>query len=301
LALLGTGTEDTGIITGIVPTREWDFALDWKNKLAVARTPKVRVVDKFGYNGAVGTSAEEDIWSVGGEETLLTSGATMYASCTDNTNGVGQVIRVFGLNEKWEQVYGQVTLTGQTQAEVKDMTGTAMTFTRIHRAYQTSGGADPVGDVYIAESDDLTAGVPDTATKIHGFIDYTNAAQQTQKAVYTIPRGHVGIVTETHGYLVTPTGTARSCRIGLETASLATGATYDSPSWQPRRAREQYVVGTAGSAQWDHRFRSGVYCPPLTNVAVRGIATGSECAIYASFSVTVIPVDSSSTYATDVP
>jgi hypothetical protein len=260
-------------------------------RVACGLVPEVHVIDKFGYNSAVGTGGEEDIWSVGGEETMLTSGATMYVSCTDNVNGVGQTIRVYGLNENWHQVYGQAVLTGNTQAEIKDMDGGAMTFTRIHRAFQSSAGADPVGDVYIAESDTLTGGVPDTATKIHGKVDYTNAAQQTQKAIFTIPRDHIGLIYEVQGYLATPTtGSARSCTLRIETADLVSGASPDNPSWKPRRAREEYVVGTTGSGQFEHKMFSPIFCGPLTDVHLRGIAFGAACGVYGSFEILILPL-----------
>lgn len=262
--------------------------LDMGAQLALRTTAKdLRTIHKFGKNEDVGTS-EEDIWAVGGDETLLTSAATMYASSEDNTNGVGQVIKVEGLDSNWALQEGRVTLTGQTQAPITLDDGSAATWTRIHRAYQISAAPDPVGDVWIAETDTLTLGVPDTATKVHGFIDYTDAAQQTEKAILTVPAGYVALIYGIQAYMDSPTsGAARFCNVGLEVAPLADGATVASPSWSPRRRIMEVVVSTV-TTDVEHMLLWPLLADELTNIHLRGKASAASN-ISASFEVILVP------------
>ena len=262
--------------------------LDKGALLALRTSAKdIRTIHKFGRNTDVGTS-EEDIWSVGGDETLLTSAATMYASCEDNTNGVGQVIKVEGLGPNWELQEGRVTLTGQSQAPITKVDGIAATWTRIHRAYQISAAPDPVDDVWIAEADTLTLGVPNTATKIHALIDYTDAAQQTEKALLTVPAGYAGLIYGAQAYMDDPTtGAARFCNVGLEVAELAEGANVASPLWAPRRRVMSLVVSTAHVAV-EHMLLWPIVVDELTNIHLRAKAS-IESNISGSFELILVP------------
>lgn len=140
-------------------------------------------VDKFGNNPNIGTLTDpEDVWSQGGTYTFLSSAATLYASCSAAST---VTIFVEGLDANYNIQTATVTLNGQNQAEI----GSGLTWLRVYRAYNSSG-TNLAGDVYIAETDDLTGGVPDTASKIKAKI-LTNE-QQTLMAIYTIPAGYTG-------------------------------------------------------------------------------------------------------------
>jgi len=256
-------------------TQEGRLIGDWKDKVAMGHYPRVFATLKFGRNATVGTS-EEDIWSVGGKETLLSAPAAMYASCEDNTNGVGQRIYVQGLGSSWELKEGYVILTGQTQARILDADGTEGTWTRIFRAYQVSAAPDPVGDVWIAEADTLTAGVPDTATKIHALVEYTDAAQQTEKAQFTIPASCTGLFYGSQAFLAGATsGSARFVEIGIEIQGLAHGADVDSPVWTPWRRIDTYSVSTVTTAA-EHMLLWPIVLPELTNVHMRVKASNTS-------------------------
>lgn len=246
-------------------------------------------VRKFGERLSVGT-AEEDLWNgPDNKETLLTTGVTHYLSCTDNTNGVGQRMRVEGLDENWEVQYGYGILTGQTQAAIVKDDGSAALWTRISRAFQVSAVPDPVGDVYIAESDTLTAGVPDTSAKVHGYLDFaTDAAHQTEKAMYTVPAAHVGLILDITGGIEHSGGSTRAADFFLEVQELAFDATASSPAWAPfRRVQEMDV--NSGATVWNQEyFHVPFIVGPLTNIHLRAAASASSDLI-GSFEVIVIP------------
>jgi hypothetical protein len=264
------------------------FAGDWETRVSLGQWPDTVAVTKFGRNPAVGTT-EEDIWEPGGLQNLIAVGVTMYASCEDNVNGVGQVLFVEGLDENWDIQEGQVILNGQAQVAVTKEDGSAATWTRIHRAYQISAEPDPVGDVWFAESDTLTLGVPDTATKVHAFINFTQAAQQTQQVGYTIPRNYVGVLYHFEAsVLKAATGARRSPEVGIEIQNLAEGATAESPTWAPWRRLYTVALDTEGGVAHEQSFRVPLVFPELTNVNARATAA-SPSDVFALYELVLIP------------
>jgi len=245
----------------------------WRYRVAAGEISGVQVVRKFGANPAVSTT-EEDLWNQGGEETLLTTAATMYASAG---GAATQVLIVQGLGPDWKAQTGFVTLNGTAQAEIKDAAGGAQTWLRIDRSYQVSAAPDPGSDVYIAESDTLTTGVPDTETKIHAKIDFTNAAQQTEKALYTVPSGKVAYINNYEAYMgAATTGSARTAAVFIEIAELAQGATVGNPSWAPRRRIIEGTVST-GAPQLSHDATAFIdRLTELTNIHLRATATAAS-------------------------
>jgi hypothetical protein len=142
-------------------------------------------VEKFGNNPKVDTNTDpEDVWNQGGTYTFLTSSAVLYASSSDGSDTVD--INVQGLDADWAVQEQSVTLTGTSQTAISG------SWLRVFRAFNEDG-TDLAGDVYIAETDDTTAGVPDTATKIKAKIDL--ADQQTLMAIYTVPDGYTAYMT----------------------------------------------------------------------------------------------------------
>lgn len=229
---------------------------------------------KFGRNLASSTT-EEDIWTTGGQEVLPTAGVSMYIACSDNVNGVGQVFEVSGLDENWAYKTEYVTLAGNTPTII----GSANSWTRIHRSHQVSASPDPVGDVYIAEnSGDFVAGVPQTASNIHATINFTNASQQTEKCMLTVPAGHHALI---YGFntsiAASSTGTSRSVEAYIEVSELARGATVANPSWTPFRRIDQHSMRSDGNSTAGETFvfPLGPF-GPLTNIHARCTSTAAS-------------------------
>lgn len=145
----------------------------------------VSVVRKFGYNYSVGT-AYEDVWNQGGTYTYQSSASTMYVSSSDA--GDTGTMTVEGLDTNWDEQTQSVTLSGQSQVEV----GSGLTWIRVFRAFNT-GGTEFAGDIYVAETDSLTGGVPDTDSKIKAKI--TSPEEQTKMALWSVPAGKTLYIT----------------------------------------------------------------------------------------------------------
>lgn len=260
--------------------------VSWQLEIADDQHSDKTFIRKYGRNPAVGITLEEDIWVVGGKETLPTSPVAMFASC-ESAGATTQVLSVRGLGPKWTTQYGKVTLNGQSQAAITDMQGGATTWTRIDRAYQTSAAPDPGAAVHIAQADTLTLGVPNTLALRHMQISFVESAQQSEKCLYTIPSGKVGYITAFQAHMLQgSTGPARDVDISLEIQELAAGASVGAPSWAPWRRAGQLVIGT-GSKSASSAFEFPERITELTNVSLRALAS-SESSVLGSFTILLV-------------
>lgn len=125
---------------------------------------------------------EETIWDQGGNLVYLTADTTLYAS-SSSASDTNVLIAVVGLDDTYTEVTRLVTVTGQTQVALSGQMFRHFSATCI-------GTNKNVGDIYIAESDTLTGGVPDTASKIKSKMVAGNGI--TRNGFYTVPAGHTG-------------------------------------------------------------------------------------------------------------
>jgi hypothetical protein len=255
---------------------------DWRTQIALGLYPDLEAIHQVGTNAAVGTS-EETIWSPGGDYTWLTTGTALEMVCTDNVNGQGQTIRIYGLDENWLEKTVDFDLTGQTPVAIGN-------WTVVLDAFQVSAEPDPVGDVWFAtDAATYVAGVPQEATLVQGKIDYTSAPQTLENAFVIVPAGHVGVVWDFEAEMKQATGTARTADCLIEVAELAKGATVSSPSWAPRRRVDAIQTGTVAPVSHETLPFPLVF-PELTRVEARAVAT-VESDVRMDFTVTFVPIE----------
>ena len=117
--------------------------------------------------------------------TFLSTGTELFVSSSDV--GDTQNITVEGVDGSYNKKTATVALSGQSQVSL----GTD--WLRVNFARNT-GSTDFAGKIYIAETDTLTAGVPDTDSKVKGFIhidpDTTRSQNIMKQFPYTVPAGH---------------------------------------------------------------------------------------------------------------
>ena len=117
-----------------------------------------------GRNNDVGATNSESVWDIGGNYTYLTADTQLYISSTDALD-VDVDIIITGLDDNYLQVTRTVNTNGQSQVAISDL------MFRVLTVFTAPTSANhPVGDIYLAETDTLTAGVPNTATKIKALI-----------------------------------------------------------------------------------------------------------------------------------
>lgn len=160
---------------------------------------KTEVVHKFGLAQSIQSAAGDvDVWD-GVHGDLVTninpynwidSGPVDLQISSSSALDVGIEVAGEGLDENWDLARGTVALNGQTAVPI------GLQRNRIHRAYNNSG-TYLQGIVYVSDlGTALTLGVPDDLTKVRAIIH--PGAQQTQMALYTVPRDHELYIT--HGW-----------------------------------------------------------------------------------------------------
>lgn len=134
----------------------------------------------FGRNRDVDPAAPELIWDFGGIETYLTADTEIFLSSTSASDtNVG--VFVWGMTDDYNfKIETHIFTSGQSQQSIGN-------FFRIFRLVIVSNDA-PLGDIYAAEADTLTLGVPDTDSKVHALMD--QGSNITHKAGGTVPVGH---------------------------------------------------------------------------------------------------------------
>jgi len=165
--------------------------LNFGDRVSVSQ--KGKTLYKFGRNADIGTSFET-VWNTGGNETYATD--NVIDKFSSSNAGDTQEIIVEGHTisaGKLTFVTQTVTLAGQTE--------TALTtpLARVNRAYN-NGTTDFAGTIYIYEDDTVTAGVPQTASKIHAEVTEGN---QTEKCATSISNTDYYIITAFTGYCFT--------------------------------------------------------------------------------------------------
>ncbi len=116
----------------------------------------------FGVNMQVGTTGTETLWDQGGNYKFLSADTPLYVSSTDPLDTAVTVTLVV-LDDTYTEQTLTATTNGQNQVAFN---GSAF---RIVSGVVTSA-VSPVGDLYIAEADTLTGGVPDTPDRIQGKV-----------------------------------------------------------------------------------------------------------------------------------
>lgn len=149
-------------------------------EIARGKIPGVSTGSILSFNPDVDIASEETIWAQGGIYTYLTANTELFisSSSASDTN-VGLLIE--GMTDDF--VFKTIPFTftdGQSQQSIGD-------FFRILKITVISGSV-PVGDVYCAEADTLTAGVPNTASKIKAKM--VIGSNITQLGLFTVPANH---------------------------------------------------------------------------------------------------------------
>jgi len=148
---------------------------------AQGKIGKITAWDKFGYNTAVGTSAEF-IWEGGGSTYAghLTSASSLRikagGDAKDATGGThARKIVIEGLDQNFAETSAEVVTNGASASSL-----TTTQFIRVHRVYVTDTGA--YGNANEANMTIETSGGDVVAVMGAGY-------GQTHMAIYTVPAG----------------------------------------------------------------------------------------------------------------
>ena len=152
---------------------------------------KAKSLIKFGKSAALPTNTLETVWSVGGNETYISTNDISFissssASDTEQVTIEGHTV----LNGEFTFVVQTATLNGQNAV------GLTIDLARVSRIYN-SDSTELVGRVVVYENATLSGGIPTDSTKIH--IDIPAGFQQSFKAATTFSNTDYFIMTGFYG------------------------------------------------------------------------------------------------------
>lgn len=123
------------------------------------------------------------VWDNKFDYTPFTADTEMFISSSDDADT--HTVMVVGLDSNFDPKVSYTALTGQTQV-------TAGNFRHVQAA-TVLAATIPAGDVYVAATDTLTAGVPDTDSKVKSKI--IQGRNTTHNGFFMVPRGKVIVIT----------------------------------------------------------------------------------------------------------
>ena len=231
------------------------------------------VIDKFGVNPEITVGTDpEDVWEGGGLYSYDTFGTAPIVSIASNNAGDTQEISIDGLDINGAFVNQKITLQGTTR--------TALT-TALWRVFRLENEADAGGDIsgtvfcYTG-----TGAVPSLLdSEVRAVI--LNGNNQTQMALYTIPKGKVG-------YLFRG-------EIGIEySGSVGAGTNFAKVQYQSRRVGKVFktkktinVISAANSNYGDVRsFPDAI--PALTDIKVKCLQVSETMGVWATLDMMLI-------------
>ena len=163
-------------------------ALPFELAIASGQVDGWSYVQKFGINPLVtDITAPEDIWEGGGLYPFSDNGVADIVSISSSDNSDTQNVLIYGLIADGSEAVQIVQLQGQTRVPL------TIPLWRVYRMENFSfPGVSFAGTVYCYSGTTATSGVPSGGSVSKAIIDDGN--NQTQMAIYTIPKGKVGFL-----------------------------------------------------------------------------------------------------------
>lgn len=162
-----------------------DFAIE----VALGRVPGFQEDFLVGIDPDMSLGVQTMLWDQGGFRTPIPAPSNVFVSSSDAGDTAGPTVVVVALDENFNRVLLGATLNGQNQVQAVNLTGGSNLVAWVQSAQiQTS---TPDGDVYIALTSALTAGVPDDLDAIQGKIIQSNNVTRTGE--FMIPAGMSGV------------------------------------------------------------------------------------------------------------
>jgi len=230
---------------------------------------------KFGHNADCDSGVEEDLWDGGGDANA--NGTYDYPSAVEelaissDAADVEEIV-VQGLDGDYAPISRTVLMAGTTKTVIPGGADWLRTF----RAFDNDNTVF-TGTIYIYKSDDtVVAGVPQTPAKIRAIIN--PAYQQTMMALYTVPVGHIGIIT--HAYAgITKRATAVAAEIQIK-ARLFGKSFRTRETWQ--------VHSYSGTKDPDFGHTPFIF-PEKTDIKLAATASTNDTDVHGGFRGFIIP------------
>ena len=238
----------------------------------------------FGTNPDVDTGVGEENLLKWGVYTFQTSASNFYISSTD-AGDVGLTYVAILLDEDFRSVTVTGVTNGQNGVQIVGPGGETL-FRRGQILFNvTPGGTRSVGNVFIGTEASPVGGEPADANKVLGA--YTED-QQSNQAVYTIPRGRVGLL---QGFAIT---TNRNTVGGSSDVYFNTAGnilTDGTISPQAARRRAELGVQIAGNSAFLYNLPYPVALSEGADVFLSAEVTSNNTRLAGGFQVVTREID----------
>lgn len=145
------------------------FSTNYLYETAFGRIENVSNGFFVGQNNKVGTTSFESVIDQGGHYTYLTANTQLYVSSSDPLDTEIEVL-MQGLDDEYNPIVLTATTDG-ANGQVQVPLSSATSFRT--DTFFVSGNKTPVGELYLAEIDTLSGGVPIDPTKIKAKIPFS--------------------------------------------------------------------------------------------------------------------------------
>lgn len=225
------------------------------------------VMHKFAENPEIGLGQTEDLWDFGGDYTW--SAGVDITHISSGHADDDQDVQVLGLGADWSIVDQTATLDGQNKVELD---------TPLRRAFrmQNRGTTDLQGVVYCYEDDTVTAGVPDTDSKVRAVIVVGN--NKTLMSMFTVPAD--------------VTGFCLQFRVGITRGGGATGISRGVTKVRPFEGvfttEDIFNMNSAGTSTVVAPFLIPLAIPQKSDLKVRVDSNANGVAIGGTYDLLLI-------------
>lgn len=264
-AITGTHVSNASFIENIDPMLE----------IARGDVPGVSHVNKFGMNEDIDVAARETVWEGGGNYIFLSVPETIDVASTDTDDdgspaGTGaHTMELIGLDTNWDALTETVTLNGTTT--VTTSASFLRLFRMVIRSAGSSGGNEGLITAFSTDTTTLQAVIPNSG-------DLHN---QTEMAVFSVPRNKTGFITHYYGSMNAESpGAASDPAADLELAVCPFGEVF--------QIKHEVGLVREGSSQLQHLFIPYLVIEEKSDIQVLAHVTDDDTAISAGFDIILV-------------
>lgn len=238
----------------------------FNSKLDIARglVGGQSVVNKFGRNNNIAIGVEEEIWDGSIAYTFpATALMTSISQTTDQTAMRGETIEVQGLDTNWDFVVQDPVLDATLTTNVVTLT------TPLRRCFRMKVASSVVADSTIRVHN---------AAESQDYAIITAGEQQTHMAIYTIPNGQTGYMTNYYSHVNPGTN--------LDPTSMAIRLwATDNENGYARQLK--HIIGQI-EGNWQHEFDPYRKFTQKTDIFITATPVGKAADVSAGFDIILI-------------
>lgn len=226
---------------------------------------KAKTLIKFGKSAELSTGSLQTVWTVGGNETYVSTNTidSISSSAIADTESIyieGHTVSGTGTDQKFTFVSQTVNLNGRTRVALP------IPLARVSMAYNNNG-VSLTGRVVVYEDTALTNGIPTDTSKIH--IDIPLGLQESFKAATTFSDKDYFILTGGFGSVSLKQSGAADFYVEIREA----GKVF----------RQVAAISATNSSPWTVDLDPAVIIPKNCDIRVRVESSTNNLVVFTSF------------------